>query len=123
MNDRELKLVSGWAGVIGIGLGLALVVVLITSMVMTESPKLLWVTVPLILGWFFSLFGFVINAPNRARVVTLLGKYVGTVKDVGFFYSNPLYWRKKVSLRIRTFETGMSSTQEVRDAAGRVVQS
>jgi regulator of protease activity HflC (stomatin/prohibitin superfamily) len=81
------------------------------------------VTVPLILGWFFSLFGFVVNAPNHAKVVTLLGKYVGTVKDVGFFYGIPLYWRKKVSLRVRTFETGMSAIQEVRDAAGRIMQA
>src|SRR5262249_27970538 len=70
----------------------------------------------------FSLFGFVINAPNQARVITLLGKYAGTLREVGFFYGNPLYWRKKVSLRIRTFETGMSSTEEVKDAAGRVIQ-
>src|SRR5262249_7429651 len=75
-----------------------------------------------ILGWFFSLWGFVVNAPNHARVITLLGQYVGTVKDVGFYYGNPLYWRRKVSLRIRTFETGMSSTNEVRDATGRVIQ-
>jgi regulator of protease activity HflC (stomatin/prohibitin superfamily) len=80
------------------------------------------VTVLLILGWLFSIFGFVVNAPNQARVITLFGAYVGTVKDVGFFYGIPVYWRKKVSLRIRTFETGMSATQEVRDPTGRVVQ-
>ncbi len=123
MHDRELRLVSGWVAVGGILLGLALIVVLITTMIVTLSPMLLWVTLPLILGWVFSLFGFVVNAPNQARVITLLGKYVGTVKDVGFFYGNPLYWRKMVSLRIRTFETGMSSTEEVKDAAGRVTQA
>ncbi len=123
MNDRDLKLVSGWAALVGVLLGLAVNVLLITSVVMTESPWLLVVTALLILGWFFSLWGFVVNAPNHARVITLLGKYIGTVKEVGFFYGIPLYWRKKVSLRIRTFETGMSSTQEVRDAGGRVIQS
>src|SRR5713226_7686363 len=97
MHDRELKLVSGWAALVGILLGLALNVVLITSMTLTESFMLLWVIVPLILGWVFSLFGFIANAPNHARVVTLLGKYIGTVKDVGFFYGIPLYYRKKVS--------------------------
>ncbi len=123
MQDRELKLVSGWAAVVGILIGLALNIVLVTSMIMTESVMLLWVTVPLILCWFFSLFGFVVNAPNHARVITLLGQYVGTVREVGFFYGIPLNWRKKVSLRIRTFETGMSATSEVRDAGGRVIQA
>jgi regulator of protease activity HflC (stomatin/prohibitin superfamily) len=42
---------------------------------------------------------------------------------VGFFYGIPLYWRKNVSLRIRTFETGMSATQEMRDAGGRLIQA
>jgi len=123
MQDRELKLVSGWAALVGILLGLALIIVLLTTMLSTKSYMLLWVIVPLILAWIFSLFGFIANAPNHARVVTLLGKYAGTLKDVGFFYGIPLYWRKKVSLRIRTFETGMSSTQEIRDAAGRVIQA
>ena len=123
MNDRELKLVSGWLAVVGILLGLAVNVLLITRVIISESAQLLWVAGPLILGWIFSLFGFVVNAPNHARVVTLLGKYAGTVKEVGFFYGIPLYWRKKVSLRVRTFETGMSSTQEVRDAAGRIIQA
>jgi regulator of protease activity HflC (stomatin/prohibitin superfamily) len=122
MNDREVRLVSGWAAMVGIFLGLALNVILVTTMIMTKSPMLLWVIVPLYLAWFFSLFGFVVNAPNRARVILLFGNYVGTVKDVGFFYGNPLYWRKNVSLRIRTFETGMSGTEEVKDATGRVIQ-
>jgi regulator of protease activity HflC (stomatin/prohibitin superfamily) len=123
MHDHDLKLVSGWAALVGISLGLALNIVLITSMILTESFRLLWVIVPLILLWVFSLFGFVVNAPNHARVITLLGKYAGTVRDVGFFYGIPLYWRKKVSMRIRTFETGMSATEETRDAAGRVIQA
>jgi regulator of protease activity HflC (stomatin/prohibitin superfamily) len=123
MQDRELKLVSGWAALVGILLGLALIIVLISSMVITESAKLLWVTLPLTLGWLLGLFGFTTNGPNHSRVVTLFGKYVGTLKDVGFFYGIPLYWRKNVSFRIRTFETGMSATQEMRDAAGRLIQA
>jgi regulator of protease activity HflC (stomatin/prohibitin superfamily) len=123
MNDRELKLVSGWSALVGILLGLAVNVFLVTYIIINESVLLLWIAVPLVVAWVFSLFGFVVNAPNHARVVTLLGKYVGTVKEVGFFYGNPLYWRKNVSLRVRTFETGMSSTQEVRDAAGRIIQA
>src|SRR5262249_36763204 len=60
--------------------------------------------------------------PNQSRVVQLFGKYVGTVIDVGFFYGNPLYYRKRVSLRVRTLETGMTSTEELKDAQGRVIR-
>src|SRR5688572_21698120 len=109
MQDRELKLTSGWAAMVAVLLGLGLIVLLITLIKVKLLPGFLWPIVLLLsLAWIFSLFGFVVNGPNQARVVQLFGKYIGTVKDVGFFYGIPLYWRTKVSLRIRTFETGMS---------------
>lgn len=48
---------------------------------------------------------FVVN-PNEARVVQLFGKYVGTEKRPGLRYANPFTTRKKVSVRIRNFESG-----------------
>jgi regulator of protease activity HflC (stomatin/prohibitin superfamily) len=45
--------------------------------------------------------GFIINDPNEAKVLTLFGKYVGTVKADGFFWVNPLTAKKKVSLKAR----------------------
>lgn len=123
MQDRELRLSSGWSAAVAILLGFGLIVLLIAVAAINQIPALAWVIVPLSFGWLISLFGFVVNGPNQSRVVQLFGKYVGTLKDVGFFYGIPLYWRKKVSLRIRTFETGMSSTEEVKDATGRVIQA
>jgi regulator of protease activity HflC (stomatin/prohibitin superfamily) len=63
--------------------------------------------------------GFFINAPNHAKVFTLLGRYVGTVRDNGFWWTNPLYLRKSVSLRIRTFD---SDVLKVNDKAGNPVE-
>jgi regulator of protease activity HflC (stomatin/prohibitin superfamily) len=50
-----------------------------------------------------------------------MGQYVGTVKDTGFYYGNPLYWRTRVSLRVRTFETGVTKTGDVRDSGGKLL--
>jgi regulator of protease activity HflC (stomatin/prohibitin superfamily) len=47
---------------------------------------------------------FVVN-PNEGRVLTLFGKYVGSVKAPGLWWVNPFMAKKKVSLRIRNFET------------------
>ena len=44
-------------------------------------------------------FKFMVIQPNHARVLTFFGKYVGTVRDNGFFWTNPFYVRKKMSLR------------------------
>ena len=47
---------------------------------------------------------FTVN-PNEARVLTLVGRYVGTVREAGLWYANPFYAKKRISLRVRNFET------------------
>jgi len=49
--------------------------------------------------------GFFFINPNSSRVVTLFGKYKGTIKDNGFFWANPFYTKKAISLRARNFES------------------
>jgi regulator of protease activity HflC (stomatin/prohibitin superfamily) len=124
MQERELKLTSGWVALAGMVVALAAIVLLFVQMARTgpDSLWMLWVLIPAWLCWLISLRGFIVNGPNMARVVQLFGAYVGTVRDVGFFYGNPFYWRTRISLRVRTFETGMSETKEVRDpATGRLI--
>jgi regulator of protease activity HflC (stomatin/prohibitin superfamily) len=53
-------------------------------------------------GWF----GFYMVEPNQAAVLSLFGKYIGTVKDQGLRWSNPFFSSRKVSLRVRNFESG-----------------
>ena len=43
--------------------------------------------------------------PNDARVLTLFGRYVGTVKQPGLWWVNPFIKRQAISLRVRNFET------------------
>ncbi len=57
--------------------------------------------------------------PNQAKVVTLFGRYRGTVREAGFHWVNPLTSRTTVSLRVRNFE---SDTLKVNDAAGNPVE-
>ena len=69
------------------------------------------------------LFGFQAVQPNQARVLLLFGEYKGSIKDSGFFWVNPFYSKKKVSLRVRNFETGSLTLPEQKDAAGTVVMA
>ncbi|EMI57716.1 integral membrane protein [Rhodopirellula sallentina SM41] len=69
------------------------------------------------------LFGLIAITPNDSRVLILFGEYRGTVKQSGFFWVNPFYSKRRVSLRIRNFETGSTSTPEKKDSAGTVVQT
>jgi regulator of protease activity HflC (stomatin/prohibitin superfamily) len=52
-----------------------------------------------IIGFAFILPGLVIVNPNESKVLTLFGKYLGTVKKDGFFWVNPFTVKRKVSLR------------------------
>ncbi len=49
--------------------------------------------------------GFFFVNPNGSRVLTLFGKYKGTVKANGFFWANPFYHKKSISLRARNFDS------------------
>jgi regulator of protease activity HflC (stomatin/prohibitin superfamily) len=53
-----------------------------------------------------SWFGLFIVNPNEAKVLQLFGDYVGTVRNPGLKYANPFYTKRKVSVRVRNFETG-----------------
>ncbi|MBQ3768970.1 MAG: SPFH domain-containing protein [Prevotella sp.] len=52
----------------------------------------------------FMWCGHMMLEPNEARVATWFGKYDGTFSKTGFFWINPLYSTKKVSLRARNLD-------------------
>lgn len=49
--------------------------------------------------------GFFYIDPNSSRVLTLFGKYIGTVKENGFYWANPFFGKRSISLRARNFES------------------
>lgn len=67
----------------------------------TEAP--IFTTLIVIGG--LSIKGFFFINPNESRVLTLLGEYKGSVKENGFFWVNPFYTRRSISLRARNFDS------------------
>ena len=61
----------------------------------------------------FCLFGLYMVEPNQSAVVSLFGKYVGTVKENGLRWNNPFFAKKKVSQRVRNFESGKLKVNEL----------
>jgi len=59
----------------------------------------------LFLIFFLLLPGFFIIQPNTSRVMIFFGDYRGTVKKNGFFWVNPFFVKKKVSLRAHNFDS------------------
>jgi regulator of protease activity HflC (stomatin/prohibitin superfamily) len=73
----------------------------IAAMIIMKNP----VFIPVIVIALFLAFGFLMVNPNNSRVLLLFGKYVGTVKQNGFYWVNPFYTKKKVSLRASNFDS------------------
>ena len=65
----------------------------------------LWGEIPLFILSIILPAGFFVVQPNEARVLVLFGKYIGTVRQSGFWYANPFAIKRHVSLRIRNFNS------------------
>ncbi|MBW3549500.1 MAG: SPFH domain-containing protein [Proteobacteria bacterium] len=61
----------------------------------------------------FLMCGLYMVEPNQAAVLSLFGKYIGTVKDNGLRWNNPFFSKRKVSLRVRNFESGKLKVNEL----------
>ena len=71
-----------------------------------------------LLAGFVAAGLFLVN-PNEAKVLQLFGRYIGTAKDAGLRWANPLYAKSKVSLRVRNFESGKL---KVNDSSGSPIE-
>ncbi|MEK7256631.1 MAG: SPFH domain-containing protein, partial [Bacteroidota bacterium] len=97
MEEKNVRPVSGylvlliWFALMGLAIYLGF------------QAQYLWLVVTGIVVAIMAGGFFFIN-PNGSRVMTLFGEYKGTVKDNGFFWVNPFFSRKDVSLRAKNFE-------------------
>jgi len=95
--EKIIKVFNGY-------LILTITILLLAGGVYGIINEILWSLVALFLG-VFSIKGFFLVNPNTSKVLLLFGKYVGTVKENGFFWANPFYTRKTISLRASNFDS------------------
>ena len=119
LREREIK---GWSGTV---VAIVLVALLIYSVpalvgaIRGQSPVLIvaWIVVDVLA--VLALFGLTVVNPNEAKAVLLFGVYKGTIKQQGFYWVNPLTVRRRISLRVRNFE---SSRLKVNDRDGNPIE-
>jgi len=78
-----------------------LIIISIAGLAVTKATPFVFT---LLLGIIMAPGFFFVN-PNGSRVLVLFGKYIGTVKKNGFFWANPFYYKKSISLRARNFDS------------------
>lgn len=109
MDEKVFKPISGW-------FILMLLLVIVILIVLVEDPIF-----KIISGFVLALvlLGFIIVNPNNSKVMTLFGKYVGSIKQDGFYWANPFFLKRNLSLRARNFE---SDRLKVNDKRGNPIQ-
>ena len=103
---------------LALGLPLTIVFLLVNS---NGSLSGLYVLLLILVGIFdlFIINGITVVQPNYATVLTFFGKYVGTIKQNGLLFVNPLYKKTKVTLRTQSTE---SSKLKVNDKLGNPIE-
>lgn len=102
---------SGMSGYLFLFLELILLVVIIFGFLRGMIvPAVILIPVFIIMA-----IGFTVVDPNQSCVMVLFGAYKGTIKTNGFYWVNPFFVRKKISLRARNFD---SETIKVNDKLG-----
>ena len=117
IREKPFAAASGWLVLFMLLLALALAVTGFIADLVADGRLSLGgvaciVLVPVV---GFLLAGLFVVNPNDARVLLLFGRYVGTARDAGLRWANPLYapsGRRRVSLRVRNFETERSKVND-----------
>jgi regulator of protease activity HflC (stomatin/prohibitin superfamily) len=118
------KVFTTWNGIPLLLLGLIVAVLPVWLLVELKRADAITpgIVIALVVFWFTDLLflcGFFTVQPNQGAVLTLFGRYIGTASQPGLRWANPFYAKKKVSLRVRNFET---SKLKVNDMDGNPIE-
>lgn len=111
-TEKEYSPLSGYVMVAFV---LVLLLIGIWGLVTMRNPVFIW---PIAIALILSPGFFFIN-PNASMVLVLFGDYKGTVKENGFYWVNPFFSKKSISLRARNFD---SEKIKVNDKVGNPIQ-
>ena len=105
IKDIHRDVSSGYVALVALIVATAAAVFAFVRGVQAESVTQIIVASVVLTDISVAYAGFFMVNPNEARVLQLFGSYVGTAKRSGLRYANPFYTKKRVSLRVRNFET------------------
>jgi regulator of protease activity HflC (stomatin/prohibitin superfamily) len=105
ITEKKANRTNGFIALFIVFALFALDIFLLFTGIRTNDDSILWFFIPLVIISFISFGGFTIVQPNESKVLILFGKYIGTVREDGFWWVNPFTLKKHVSLRIRNFNS------------------
>jgi len=106
VKENPIRSLSGIPVLLGLIAALVLCALGMATGIRSQAPGLIFGFLAAGLLLVIALPGFYMVEPNQAAVLALFGKYIGTVKDPGLRWNNPFFSKRKLSLRVRNFESG-----------------
>jgi len=103
VTEHEARKVNGYIMTLVTLIILAILVYLVYAGASRNDSSYVWYIIVIALLGTVLPVGLFIVQPNESKVLVLFGKYIGTVRDSGFWWANPFAVKKHVSLRIRNF--------------------
>jgi regulator of protease activity HflC (stomatin/prohibitin superfamily) len=119
IREREYTALPGLPVAIVLLVLVVLSVFGIVNGIRGESLRLVVGAALVLLLSIFLLTGLIVVNPNEAKVLQFFGRYSGTIKQPGLRWANPLYTKKRISQRIRNFE---SAHLKVNDNEGNPIE-
>ncbi len=106
IREREYAAMSGWAALAVLVAAAAVSLWQMVENIKADNDGLIAAWAMGVAFFLLMLIGLFMVNPNEGKVLQLFGRYVGTVKGPGLRYANPLYAKKRISMRVRNFESG-----------------
>ena len=119
MQEKVVRPLSGLLALAVLLGGMAMNLMLFLRTAQSNDPRGMASAAVLFVLIMIALGGFVLVQPNESSVLTLFGRYSGTVKEAGFWWVNPFNKKRRLTLRTRNFET---AKLKVNDANGNPIE-
>jgi regulator of protease activity HflC (stomatin/prohibitin superfamily) len=97
-QEFTIKPISGYIAVL-------VAILLLGAAITGFYYEIVWLGILLTMLFIFAVTGLTIVYPNGSCVMVLFGAYKGTIRENGFFWVNPFYIKRRISLRARNFDS------------------
>ncbi len=114
VSEKKAGKINGFLALLIIFALLVLDILIFIGGVRSNDPSFLWYFFPLTFIIIVSLAGLITVQPNDSRVIIFFGNYSGTVRQSGFWWINPFTIKRRVTLRIRNFNSDKIKVNDLR---------
>lgn len=113
ITEKNAFKINGFIAIVVVFILALIEVFVIVQNAGTDDTDFLYVFIPVMLAIVLMIRGFLVVQPNESKVLILFGKYIGTIRNSGFWWANPFTIKKHISLRIRNFNSDKIKVNDI----------